>query len=99
MKTTEPMKEFGIAEVGEDITFYKPGGCRRCGDTGYQGRLAIFELLLMSDEIGKLCMRGASGTEIARVAISQGMKTLRQDGFIKARNGVTSLEEISRVMS
>ncbi len=99
MKTTESMKEFGISKVDEDITFYKPGSCRRCGDTGYQGRLAIFELLIMSDEIGKLCMRSASGTEIARVAISQGMITLRQDGFVKARKGITSLEEISRIMS
>ena len=99
MRTTESMKEFGVAKVDEEITFYKPGGCRRCGDTGYQGRLAIFELLTMTDEIGKLCMRGAPGTEIARVAISQGMKTLRQDGFTKARKGTTSLEEISRVLS
>ena len=49
--------------------------------------------------IGKLCMRGASGMEISKVAISEGMKTLRQDGFAKAIKGITSLEEISRIMS
>jgi type IV pilus assembly protein PilB len=77
---------------------YKPGGCKRCGGTGYRGRLGVHEVMLVSEEIGKLTVEEATAEEIKAVAIEQGMLTLRRDGLEKVRRGDTSIEEIVRVI-
>ncbi|NTW29082.1 MAG: Flp pilus assembly complex ATPase component TadA [Coriobacteriia bacterium] len=77
---------------------YRAVGCRKCGGTGYKGRLGVHEVLLVSDEIRRLCVSEASVEEIRRTAIEQGMRTLRQDGLEKVRQGLTSVEEIVRVI-
>jgi type IV pilus assembly protein PilB len=79
-------------------TIYKPGGCKRCGGTGYRGRLGVHEVMLVSEEIGKLTVEQATAEEIKRVAVDQGMMTLRLDGLEKVRRGDTSIEEIVRVI-
>ena len=79
-------------------TVYRAVGCKRCGQTGYRGRLGVHEVLLMSEEISKLCVEGATSEDIRRVAIEEGMLTLRQDGLEKVRMGQTSIEEIVRVI-
>lgn len=99
MKPVEAMKAYGVDPSETEITFFKPVGCRKCNDTGYHGRVAIFELLIMNEDIGKLCLKQASAAEIRRLAVSKGMITLRRDAFNKARQGITSLEEISRVLA
>jgi len=83
----------------EGQTFYRATGCNKCGGTGYNGRVGIFELMTMNEDIGKLCLKRASSLEIRRAAINQGMMTLRNDGLRKATAGATSLEEVMRVLS
>jgi type IV pilus assembly protein PilB len=76
---------------------WKPIGCRSCGQTGYRGRLAVNEVMPVSEEIERMAVSHASATEINRVAIAEGMVTLREDGLTKAAAGHTTIEEILRV--
>jgi len=80
-------------------TFYKAVGCEHCSQTGYRGRLAIQEVMPVTEEIETLILERASSTEIEKVALEQGMTTLRADGFAKAAMGVTSIEEVLRVVA
>jgi type IV pilus assembly protein PilB len=84
--------------VGKVKELFRPAGCQRCGKTGYRGRLGLYEIMPMSEEIEMLTAERRSSDDIKRVAIEQGMVTLREDGLEKARAGVTSLEEIFRVV-
>ena len=77
---------------------YRVVGCRKCGGTGYRGRIGVHEVLLMSEEISRLCVEEAPAEHIRQVAIEQGMLTLRQDGLEKVRMGQTSIEEVVRVI-
>ncbi len=77
---------------------YRAVGCRKCGGTGYRGRLGVHEVLLMSEEISRLCVEEAPAEKIRQVAMEQGMLTLRQDGLEKVRMGQTSIEEVVRVI-
>ena len=79
-------------------TLFRPGGCTTCGGTGYKGRLAVHEIMTVSEDIERLVAERASAEEIGKVARSQGMLTLREDGLEKVRQGVTSIEEILRVV-
>jgi len=77
---------------------FRPVGCTNCSKTGYKGRLALHEVMLISEEIERLAVEKASATTIEHVAREQGMKTLREDGLSKVLAGVTSLDEILRVV-
>ncbi|TMK75912.1 MAG: type II secretion system protein GspE [Actinobacteria bacterium] len=83
--------------VGADLETYEPVGCARCSHTGYRGRIGLFSVMQMSDQIKELTVTGAAEAEIAATAREQGMRTLREDGLHKVRDGVTSIEEIARV--
>jgi type IV pilus assembly protein PilB len=85
---------------GRDKPMYRtnPNGCARCGGTGYKGRVALVEIMRMSPEIEQLTIEEASTAEIKKVAIAQGMKSMRQDGWDKVMEGVTSIEEVLRVV-
>jgi type IV pilus assembly protein PilB len=85
--------------VGTDIEAYEPVGCARCNTSGYRGRLGIFSVMVMSDELKEMTIAGASEAEITKVAREQGMQTLREDGIAKVRAGVTSVAEVARVAS
>jgi type IV pilus assembly protein PilB len=80
-------------------TLFRPGGCSSCSNTGYRGRIAIHEVMLVTEEIERLAVSRASSAEIGRVAREQGMITLREDGWAKAQLGHTSIEEILRVVA
>jgi len=82
---------------GGKITLHKPVGCEHCGDTGYTGRLAILEILMMSNEIRNLVLKRCDVVDIARLAAEQGMVTMRDDGLQKAVTGLTTIEEVLRV--
>jgi general secretion pathway protein E len=82
---------------GREITLHRPVGCSSCGDTGYSGRLAILEILLMSDEIRNLVLKRCDVGDIARLAAEQGMVSMRDDGLQKAVAGLTTIEEVLRV--
>jgi len=81
-------------QPGKKYTFYKGKGCRNCKETGYKGRIAIFELLTVNDDIRRMILDLKSAIDIRDFALKNGMKTLRQDGILKANNGMTTIEEV-----
>jgi len=81
-----------------NIKLYKGKGCSECGNTGYYGRVGIFEVFLVNDEIAKLILQKSAGGDIQKAAIRAGMLTMTQDGYLKAIEGGTTLEEILRVV-
>jgi type IV pilus assembly protein PilB len=90
--------------VGYDGTtsapmLYRPVGCSNCSNTGYRGRIALHEVMLVTEELERMAVARASSADITRVAIEQGMATLRMDGWAKAQLGHTSVEEILRVVA
>jgi type IV pilus assembly protein PilB len=84
---------------GIEPTFYEPMGCSTCANTGFKGRLAMHEVMPMTEDIGKLALRNASSEEVRRMAIEQGMRTLRQDGWLKVAEGMTTIGEVLRVIA
>ncbi len=92
--------EAGFAEsrVPDLGLFFRPSGCQSCSNTGYRGRIGLYEVMPMTEEIERLTVERASSETVKRVAIEQGMYTLRDDGLHKAASGMTSIEEIARVV-
>jgi type II secretory ATPase GspE/PulE/Tfp pilus assembly ATPase PilB-like protein len=91
----EVLRRIGLSEKEiQGAKLYKGMGCERCGGTGYKGRYAIHELLVVDDEIRHAIVAGKSATEIKEMARQKGMKTLREDGIYKALLGITTLEEV-----
>src|SRR5947209_3968089 len=80
-----------------DIEAYEPVGCVRCGGMGYRGRIGLYEVMTMSEEIRSLALQRAAAEQIATVALQQGMRRLREDGLDKVKAGVTSMAEVARV--
>lgn len=93
----ELVEAMGV-ESDEPLTLYRPKGCPKCNNTGYKGRVGLYEVMLMSEAIEKLTVERATAEEIKRVAIEEGMLTLREDGISKVVQGHTSYEEILRVV-
>jgi type IV pilus assembly protein PilB len=87
----------GFGDAAFDIEAFEPVGCARCGHSGYKGRVGLYEVMSISDEIREMTIDRASSDAISRVAVGQGMRLLRDDGLEKVRLGVTSIQEISRV--
>jgi type IV pilus assembly protein PilB len=86
-------------QEGEPIpTLFRPIGCSACSKTGYKGRLALHEVMSVTEDIERMAVSGASSVDIKNVATDQGMRSLRLDGMDKVREGVTSIEEILRVV-
>ncbi len=83
----------------EDVTFYLAKGCPKCNNLGYRGRGAIMEILMIDDRLRMQILRDANAAEIRKMAAESGMKSLRDVGLQKVRDGMTSLEEILRVTS
>ncbi|BDZ45125.1 hypothetical protein GCM10025866_10340 [Naasia aerilata] len=81
------------------LPFFRAAGCAACSGTGYRGRLALHEVMAVSEQIERLAVARASSAEIARTAEAEGMITLRQDGWAKVRAGLTSLDEVLRVVA
>jgi type IV pilus assembly protein PilB len=80
-----------------DIEAYEPAGCGRCGGSGYKGRVGLYEVMVVSERIRELAINRASADEISRVAVEEGMRRLRDDGFEKIKRGITSVAEVARV--
>ncbi|MDZ4383766.1 MAG: type II secretion system protein GspE, partial [Thermodesulfovibrionia bacterium] len=76
---------------------FKGKGCSICSDTGYKGRIALYEVMPVKDEIKELILEGASAAEVKKAAVKVGMKTLRMSGLTKIKEEVTTLEEVMRV--
>jgi type IV pilus assembly protein PilB len=90
------LEKVGYA-VGVDLEVYEPQGCTRCAHSGYKGRLGLYEVMALSEEIRAMCVDRASSAVIRDKAVEQGMRLLRNDGLEKVRLGLTSLEEVTRV--
>jgi type IV pilus assembly protein PilB len=80
-----------------DMEAYDPVGCVRCGHMGYRGRVGLYEVMTMSEEIRSLTLKRASADQISAVALREGMRRLREDGLDKVKSGLTSMSEIARV--
>lgn len=88
------LKNMGLSEKTK---FFRGKGCKKCMNTGYRGRLGIFELMIPNDQIRALAVAKASATEIRKAALKSGMVTMRDDGVEKVKSGITTLEEVLRV--
>ncbi len=86
-----------VAAAADGVVFYRKKGCPRCGQTGYKGRIGVFQLLVMSENLENLAARNATREELERAAIEEGMRTLWDDGLAKVAAGLTSIEELARV--
>ena len=89
--------DFPLEDYTAGQPIYRAKGCRQCRGTGYSGRLGIYELLVTNDEIRVLASERRGTNEIRKAAIASGMRTLRQDGWLKVARGLTSIEEVLRV--
>ncbi len=92
----DSLQDLGVPDGIAQITLHRAVGCRDCGDIGYKGRVAVFEVMTMSDTIAT--MIGASSREVEAQAVREGMLTLREDGIRLSVAGVTSIEEVRRVV-
>ena len=95
--TTEVLKAANFHEAAFDIEAYEPVGCARCSNTGYKGRVGIYEVMTVSDEIREMTIERQSADVIRHKAVEHGMRLLRDDGLDKVRLGITSIAEVARV--
>lgn len=86
-----------VAAMTDGMALYRKRGCPRCNQTGYRGRVGVFQLMMMNEELETLAARKASREDIERAAIAAGMRTLWDDGLAKVAAGLTSVEELARV--
>ncbi|MEO1934273.1 MAG: type II secretion system protein GspE, partial [Myxococcales bacterium] len=95
---SQQLLDAGLSE--EDVKSFTPRkgqGCSNCSDTGFKGRVAIYEVMVMTDQLKEFVLNGASGTEIKREAIRGGMVTLRRSALNMMLQGVTTISEVFRV--
>ncbi len=92
------IEDFPLDDNETRVKLYRPGSCIKCSNTGYRGRVGVYELLTVSEKIQRMSLEKRSAAEIREVAVTEGMVTLRQDGLTKVKQGITSLEEILRVV-
>jgi type IV pilus assembly protein PilB len=90
--------DFPLNTDEDHITLYKAVGCLSCNNTGYRGRVGVYEFLRVTEKMQKLILNNASTNDIRGVAINEGMTTLRMDGLQKVKKGLSSLEELLRVV-
>jgi type IV pilus assembly protein PilB len=95
----EILSNLGVdtADISSGFSSFHGRGCNDCGGTGYRGRLAIYEIMVMHEAIKELILKGASAMELKREAVKLGMSTLRMSALQKVRKGVTTIEETIRV--
>jgi type II secretory ATPase GspE/PulE/Tfp pilus assembly ATPase PilB-like protein len=92
----EYLRELGVT-FPPDFKFYRGAGCDHCRQTGYVGRCAIYEMCVVTEPLRRLILQKRDGSELKQCAIAQGMETLRQDGWRRVMQGITTIEEVVRV--
>ena len=97
--SAEALINIGIdpAEVGAGFPTFRGKGCPTCGETGYKGRIALYEVMVIHEALKELILRGASAADLKREAVKMGMNTLRMSAIKKVREGLTTIEETVRV--
>jgi type II secretory ATPase GspE/PulE/Tfp pilus assembly ATPase PilB-like protein len=88
-----------VAAAADGAAFYRKVGCPRCNQSGYRGRIGIFQFMMMTEEIESLAVAKAARDEVERAALRGGMRTMWDDGLAKVAAGLTSVEELARVVS
>ncbi len=81
----------------QNFILYRGKGCPECSNTGYLGRVGIFEVLPITEKIGRLILERAPAVDIEKQAVEEGMITMKQDGYLKVIEGATTIEEVLRV--
>jgi type II secretory ATPase GspE/PulE/Tfp pilus assembly ATPase PilB-like protein len=95
----EVVARYGLARPGDPPpVIYRARGCEACNSIGYKGRIGLFEIMLLNDDLRALIVRNAPADAIKREALAKGMRTLQYDGVAKVLAGTTSLEEMLRVV-
>ncbi|MTI82950.1 MAG: type II secretion system protein GspE [Firmicutes bacterium] len=94
----ENVNDFPWEQDTGSMTLYRPAGCMRCSNTGYRGRMGVYELLFASEAVQQLTLDRKPAGEIKKAAVAEGMITMWQDGMKKVKKGTTSLEEVLRVV-
>jgi len=89
---------FELLDEGEEPKVHRTVGCDRCGGSGYKGRVGVYELMLVDEQIRDMVIHRASAGEIAKAAEEVGMVRLREDGLLKAARGLTTIEEVLRTV-
>jgi type IV pilus assembly protein PilB len=79
------------------MVLYRKRGCPRCNQTGYRGRVGIYQFMVMSEQLEALAAAGATREQLERAAVAEGMRTLWDDGLAKVAAGLTSVEELARI--
>ena len=92
------LNEGDIPLLKKEMVVYEGGSCAECGNTGYKGRIGVFEGFLMTERMEKLTLTNPPLSDIEKLATEEGMVTMLQDGYMKALKGITSLSEIERVL-
>ena len=90
--------DFPVEHFSGEYDFHRAVGCEYCGDTGYKGRIGLYELMLVNEEMKNLILQRSSANEIGRAAEREGMVRLRDDGLMKAAKGLTTTEEVLRTV-
>jgi general secretion pathway protein E/type IV pilus assembly protein PilB len=96
-KADELPPDFPREKLPADAVLFRPVGCRQCRGAGYSGRMGIYELLVTTEALRELAHERSSTWEIKQAAVKQGMRTLRDDGWLKVIAGKTSLDEVLRI--
>jgi type IV pilus assembly protein PilB len=95
---TQSLLDLGFhPDVVDEVVVMRGSGCRLCNGSGYKGRIAIYEIMFMTDELREFILNGASTLELKREAIREGMKSLRMSALSKLEEGMTSLDEVVRM--
>jgi len=95
-----PIKDqFKLPEINDKIKIFSPGTCKECNETGYKGRIGVYEAFLIKEEMERLILTSPAISDIEALAVKNGMVTMLQDAYMKLLEGTTSLEEIERVLS
>ncbi len=89
--------KFWPHEPGKKVTLFKGKGCDQCNNRGFRGRIGIFEVLPVTERVGRLILERAAASEIEKLAVEEGMISMKQDGYLKVVEGVTSIDEVLRV--
>jgi len=97
IQANEEQKELLLVDANEPLTIYEPCGCPECDNTGFKGRIGVYEIMEITPELKPLISRKASAEEIKQMALSQGMNTLRMSATKYVLDGTTSISEMTRV--
>ncbi|MDD4151982.1 MAG: type II secretion system protein GspE, partial [Candidatus Gracilibacteria bacterium] len=93
------LNEIGLKQLkGENIKLYRGQGCEKCNNTGYSGRIGVYEIIHLNNRLKEIIREGGDSREIIKEAREQDMISMKEDGILKALKGYTTIEEVLRVM-